>query len=151
MIYIAHRGLLNGPNKKIENNPNQIKKCLDLNFDCEIDVWLINNSFYLGHDNPTYLVDLNFLKNKKFWIHCKNIECLNFLSKKNKHNFFWHENDKFTLTSKNFIWTYPNNCLLEKSICVMPETYIDIKDVKKIKCFGICSDFILKIKKTIDL
>ena len=24
-------------------------------------------------------------------------------------NYFWHQNDKFTLTSKGYIWTFPGN------------------------------------------
>ena len=40
-------------------------------------------------------------------------------------------------TSKNFLWTFPNQQLLPKSICVMPEKGIN-GDISS--CFGICSD-----------
>ena len=60
MIYIAHRGNLNGPNKD-ENKPEYIKKSISLGFDCEIDIRYINNILYLGHDTPDYKIDLQFL------------------------------------------------------------------------------------------
>ena len=47
----------------------------------------------------------NFLKNKKFWIHAKNIECFYELHESNL-NYFWHENDKVILTSKGFFWNF---------------------------------------------
>ena len=62
MIFIAHRGNLNGPNKEMENKPEYILKALNKDFYVEIDVWYINNSFFLGHDNPDYKIDIEFLK-----------------------------------------------------------------------------------------
>jgi hypothetical protein len=51
--------------------------------------------------------------------------------------YFWHQEDKYTLTSKGNIWVYTGEELLPNSICVMPENhhYDDIS-----KCYGICSD-----------
>ncbi len=39
MIYIAHRGLFQGPDKEKENHPDQIRKALKKRYDCEVDVW----------------------------------------------------------------------------------------------------------------
>ena len=52
---IAHRGLLHGPDEKIENAPSQIQKALNMGFDVEIDVW-VTDDLYLGHDEPTYMI-----------------------------------------------------------------------------------------------
>ena len=46
----------------------------------------------------------------------KNVEC------------FFHDSDDCVLTSKNNIWTFPGKHLTEKSICVMPEKYISLKN-----------------------
>ena len=46
MILISHRGNLEGPSD-LENHPAQIKKVLDLGYDCEIDVWYEFGEFYL--------------------------------------------------------------------------------------------------------
>jgi hypothetical protein len=138
MILISHRGNLNSKNKELENSPDYIIKALD-KYEVEIDVWFIDNNFFLGHDEPTYLTNINFLKNKKLWCHAKNLEALKDLLKLNIH-CFWHEEDTVTLTSKNFIWTYPNKKIINyNSIAVMPELFPewDISNAS-----GICSDFI---------
>jgi hypothetical protein len=59
MLLIAHRGNINGPNIELENNPDYILNTLKLGYDCEIDVWKINNKLLLGHDKPDYKIDLN--------------------------------------------------------------------------------------------
>ena len=138
MLYISHRGNLNGINPKQENKPSYILNALERSFDVEVDIWFVKGKFYLGHDEPKDLIDSNFLKIKKLWFHSKNIEALNELTKLNV-KCFWHQNDDVTLTSNGFIWTYPGKPLTKKSICVLPE----LNNIKKFNCAGICSDFIL--------
>lgn len=146
MKLIAHRGLINGPNKDIENSPNQIEHALSLGFDCEIDIWKIDTDLFLGHDGPQYKIDLSFLSNTKFWIHAKNLEALRFFLTTNL-NFFWHQNDDFTLTSHGYIWTYPGKSLTEKSVMVLPEiTEKNLKNTVNGHYYGICSDFVGSIK-----
>jgi hypothetical protein len=145
MIIIAHRANLYGPNSKEENRISSILNCLNLGFDVEVDVWNINNKLFLGHDEPQEQIDIEFLMNNKLWCHAKNLESLQ-LMLDNNINCFWHENDKFTLTSKGIIWTYPNNKLTKKSVCVMPEIQsIEIEQLKEIH--GICTDFCFDYKK----
>ena len=139
MFFISHRGNINGANPVDENKVQYINDCLDKNFDVEIDLWFTKNKFYLGHDEPQYEVGLDYLSNKKFWIHCKNLECFYELGKYDL-NYFWHEKDKIVITSKGFFWNYPGTQLSKKSICVLPEDTDEIKP----ECLGICSDFIKK-------
>ena len=138
MLYISHRGNLNGINPKKENKPSYIFDALERSFDVEVDVWFVKDKFYLGHDEPKDLIDDKFLKIKKLWFHTKNIEALYELKKLNV-KCFWHQNDDVTLTSNGFIWTYPGKPLTKKSICVLPE----LNNIMKFNCAGICSDFIL--------
>ena len=143
MIYISHRGNLNGPDPKFENNPSQIKKAFSKGLHCEVDVWFINNHFYLGHDEPTYPVKESFLENKKLWCHAKTLTSLNkMLSNKNIH-CFWHQEDKFTLTSNNYIWTFPNQSVCENSVIVQlePENSNSNFSRNELKCYGICTDY----------
>jgi hypothetical protein len=65
MKLIAHRGNINGPNKEKENNPDYIFTALKLGYDAEIDIWYINNKWYLGHDNPVFEIKYNFLLDPK--------------------------------------------------------------------------------------
>ena len=137
MIYISHRGNLNGTNSDMENKPSYILNALKKNFDVEVDVWLNKNKFYLGHDGPRYLVENKFFKQKRLWLHAKNIEAFSELLKMNI-NCFWHQNDDVTLTSNGFIWTYPGKKLTKNSICVLPE----LNEITKFNCAGVCSDYI---------
>ena len=137
MFFISHRGNLTGPNPMKENSVEYINNALSKSFDVEIDLWFKNNNFFLGHDEPKYEIDLNFLKKPGLWIHAKNLECFYQLSNFDL-NFFWHEDDKITITSKGFFWNYPGTLLSKKSICVLPEK----SDIKEVDCLGYCSDFI---------
>ena len=137
MILISHRGNLDGKDSKYENDPEYINLALKAGYDVEIDVWYKDGKWYLGHDEPTYLTDLEYLKNKKLWCHAKNIKALNLMLDNDIH-CFWHQEDDVTITSCGFIWTSPNKKLTEKSICVLPE----IDNQSSINCAGICSDYI---------
>ena len=139
MFFISHRGNLNGPEPENENSIEYIKKALDKNFDVEIDLWFKDSKFYLGHDLPKDHVTIEFLMNKKFWIHAKNLECFYELSNHDV-NYFWHEEDKIIITSKGYFWNYPGTKLSPKSICVLPEK----NNIKKIDCLGYCSDYIME-------
>lgn len=135
MKIISHRGNINGVYKKKENKVDQIEKALT-KFDCEIDIWFWKKNIYLGHDKPESKIDIKFLfkHTNKLWIHAKNKEIIKVISKTNL-NWFWHENDKMTLTSKNVIWAYPNNYFYN-GITVIEN--IEIKFPRYI--MGICTD-----------
>ena len=60
MILISHRGNLNGKTDD-ENKPKYIEEALSQGFDVEVDVWYDNKQFYLGHDEPQYLIQKDFL------------------------------------------------------------------------------------------
>jgi hypothetical protein len=146
MKYIAHRGLVNGPDKQLENNPDQIHQSLAAGYDCEIDLWHVNGELYLGHDEPTYPIDRDFLREVGLWVHAKNLAAFRYLLD-TSNNYFWHENDAFTLTSHNYIWTFPGQELTQRSVMVMPE-HVDttLQNAVNANCFAICSDFVEKIK-----
>lgn len=143
---IAHRGNLNGPSP-YENRLDQVLSAIDLGFDVEVDVWYIDGRVWFGHDHPKYLIAQE-LFNKiipSSWLHCKNVEAMEFLSNHfMSPNFFWHENDKTTLTSHKYIWTYPGEGLTAKSIAVMPELTTQKFDTIP---FGICTDYPIAYKK----
>lgn len=143
MIYISHRGNIAGPNPKLENSVPYIEKALSLGYEVEIDVWLIGKKYYLGHDSPQYEVKKSFLINDRLWCHAKNLEALEGMRLSKNIRFFWHQEDDATLTSDNFIWTYPGKKLVKNSICVMPErSNIKPSDPVLKSCTGVCSDFI---------
>ena len=138
---ISYRGNLLGSNPDLENSPSAIQQAIKKGFDCEIDLWVKDKKIFLGHDYPQYEIDIDFLLdiNQFIWIHCKNLSAINYLTEKSDiFNFFWHENDKFTLTSKGFIWTYPNNEYDKNSVIVN----LSAELVLEKDCYGICSDYV---------
>jgi len=145
MLLIAHRGNINGPNKAKENHPDYINEAIEAGYNVEIDIWFINNKWYLGHDNPTYEIEYNFLFDSRFWLHAKNGEAFDKLLKDKNYDFnvFWHTTEDWILTSKKYIWTYPNKKLYSNSVCVLPELGYN-GDLNT--CSAICSDYLTRYK-----
>lgn len=143
MIKIAHRGNTNGINLDKENHPDYIDDAINNGFDAEIDIWLQGKRLYLGHDEPTYAVgeDWLFLRSERLWCHAKNIDALNWLLKWDKINCFWHQEDNYTITSKNFIWT-TNYFISNKLIFVAPDLKLG-ESKNNYDCAGICGDYLL--------
>jgi len=146
MKYIAHRGLVDGPNSELENRPEQVLKSLNEGYDCEIDLWHHNGELYLGHDQPTYPIDPSFLNELGLWVHAKNLAAFRYLLD-TSNNYFWHESDAYTLTSHRYIWTYPGRELTQRSVMVMPE-HVDptLANCRNIGCFAICTDYVKTVQ-----
>jgi hypothetical protein len=144
MILISHRGNLNGKMPQNENHPDYINEAIHAGYDVEIDVWVVDNELFLGHDKPQYKVIHNWLSTRyeKLWIHCKNVEAMEWFNSFPGFNYFWHEEDTVTLTSMNIIWAYPGKQTIKGSIAVLPEIHND--DLSA--CVGICSDYINNYK-----
>jgi len=149
MILIAHRGNISGPNPDFENSIPYIQEALNQGYNVEVDVWFDDDKgWFLGHDYPQYTVDFQFLADSRFWIHCKNDKALYQMSKHKvtNLNYFWHQTDDFTLTSRNNVWCYPGKDVPYtdkiRAIVVMPE--IHNQNVEGYG--GICSDYIEKYK-----
>tara|TARA_B100000131_G_C17707158_1_gene447237 strand:+ start:105 stop:563 length:459 start_codon:yes stop_codon:yes gene_type:complete len=147
MFYISHRGNLDGPNIEKENSPDYIVSALNKGYDVEIDVWYIDNTILLGHDKPEHVVNLSFLKNDRLWCHAKNVYALDFMLKNNVH-CFWHQEDEYSITSKNIIIAYPGYAKNLPGACIniMPEI-LDDNFIKKKYELGVCSDYIKLIKE----
>lgn len=144
MILISHRGNLSGKILEAENSPTYIENAIFLGYDVEIDLWIIKQEMFLGHDKPQYNIQKQWLHNKinKLWIHCKNINAIEWFHMNSEFNYFWHQEDTITLTSKGFIWAYPGKQPIKNSIAVLPEVNKD--DISQ--CIGICSDYIESFK-----
>jgi len=142
---IAHRGNCQGKNSERENDPSYLQEALDLGYHVEIDVWWHNDRFWLGHNKPTYPIDSHILWNpwKRVWCHAKNIEAATHLSKDHRIRWFWHENDKMTITSDGYIWSFPG-VYINNSVVNQPE---DIHALKKhnMNFVGVCADDFMDI------
>ena len=149
MLKIAHRGNLYGPNHKLENSPDYLDKAIDLGFDIEVDIWYTDNGFFLGHDRPDYKVDESYLDgiSNNSWFHCKNFLAMDYVSKNlNSFNYFWQDSDRFSLTSKGYIWTNINEKeFSDRSVLVnlsVPDKeYMD----SVANVYGVCNDYVGRI------
>jgi len=141
MIKISHRGNINGPDPENENTIGSISLALEKGFDVEIDTWVINNLIYFGHDKPITQINESMINKigNRGWFHCKNLEALTFLSKFENINYFYHNQDDYTLTNKNYIWTYPGKLVSER--CILVQLNVpNLKDYDILPA-GICSDY----------
>ncbi len=152
MKLIAHRGNLNGPNPTQENSPQYLESAIGSGYQVEVDFWYLEatNTLFLGHDRPEYEIENSWLNgfSEHIWVHCKNYSALFYLSKFDKFNYFWHQNDDFTITSKGFFWVYPGKQLNLNSVMVLPEKVNKLeKDLfKNLNLHGVCSDYVAEIR-----
>lgn len=141
MIYIAHRCNIDYPRQYwTENSVEGIKACIKLGLDVEVDVRIIDDDLWLGHDEPTEQMSLGgFVETATHcWFHCKNLEALKYLGSIYGAKAFWHEDDQFTMI-KDYIFTRPGGRLTPTSIAVMPEM-VDYKPEELAQCYAICTD-----------
>lgn len=154
MIIISHRGNLEGPQSCIENHPESIASALSLGFDVEIDLWMTEEMhLYLGHDHHEYRIDLAWLEKRKrsLWVHCKDLASLEyFATSLSGYNFFFHQKDDYTLTSKGFVWVYPGKSPPKNSVVVLPEIETDWLHRLPItrNIYGVCTDFPTALKQS---
>ena len=146
MKLIAHRGNTSGPKKNLENTTSYIEGAISDGFDVEIDLWF-DRGWHLGHDAPGEEIPESWLlrNSSSLWVHAKNLAAMEKIALHGSvFNYFWHEKDERTLTSKGQFWTYPGKSLGKFSIAVMPEwdVEIDIDSLLATNIFGVCSDFV---------
>ena len=141
---IAHRANLNGPDPSRENTLDAAEDCINKGYDVEIDLWYQDRTLSLGHNEPEWAIPYSFLADNRcwLWIHCKELSSLQYMTdvKDAGLNFFWHQGDDYTLTSKGHIWTYPGKKLCNRSVAVCPDRVPDWNIPTDV--YGICSDYI---------
>ena len=152
MKLISHRGNIHGSNMELENDPNQIDICIEMGYDVEVDLRYdeLTGSLWLGHDEPQYPITWTWLSQRshELWIHCKDFKTLNEMScfartsdSMPGYNYFWHQTDDYTLTSKGYIWTYPDKKVGPRSVLVD----VNGEGIDQ-ECYGICSDHVGQLK-----
>ena len=152
MKLISNKGNLRGIISEYENTPEYIEAALNSGFDVKIDLLLNDGKLFIGNDSNKIKLDIDWLEkyHNKLWLECKDINLIQKLNQLDNRgaylNYFWHENDQYTLTSHRWIWTYPGKPLTKNSICVMPEWHYDLSEFA-FDCYGVCSDYVGSMKK----
>ena len=148
MKIISHRAKFNGSSLS-ENSVKAINKSLDIGYEVEVDV-LGNKEGYLalGHDKPEEKISKTYLSNPKIWVHAKNQYALEVLHGTDI-NYFYHDNDSFTVTSKGFNWVHINSFSTINNAIYCAFTIEQLNKLQEIiKCpMGVCTDFPLEASK----
>ena len=145
MKLISHRGNINHVDINRENTKSYIQEAINLGYDVEIDIWK-TDGLYLGHDEPTYPIDLKWLSDREnnLWIHCKNLEALTELIETNLR-VFYHQNEDYTIISDKHIWALNLSNINNK--CIIPLlSKNEIQNWKPSQVYGVCSDYIELLK-----
>lgn len=153
-IIISHRGNLDGPNPTRENKIDYVLESLEVCLFTEIDIWKFGEYIFMSHDRPQSTSEYQpgvepflYENRDRLVIHCKNILALQMMAGlRNSHiyNFFWHENDAYTITNKGWIWAYPDKQIISTrvsqaqpfTVAVLPE----LNDTNTDNFFAICTD-----------
>ena len=138
MILISHRGNTHGCNISLENTEGYIEKALEKKFFVEIDVWKINDSWWLGHDGPENETSEDFIDQKGLLLHAKNLEAFKTMLEAELH-CFWHQDDHYALTSRGLIISYPGYAAGSNVICMKPEL-LSMDTI--VDCYAVCSDYV---------
>lgn len=140
MTLISHRGNLYGSNPVQENSPGYISEALLKGYKVEIDVWRIGGKMFLGHDEPMYAIEIEFLRDARLYCHAKNIEAFEFMLADRYIHCFAHDQDKYVHTSWGIIW------MLYRDETYIPKNSIQVILSKRIpdglNCYGVCSDYV---------
>ena len=140
MIIISHRGNIRGPVPDKENRPSYIDCAIGNGYHVEIDIRSINDELWLGHDEPQYKVDHNWLDKRRhyLWLHCKNLEAAKECW---AYHSFCHTSDPFTYTSTGKIWLHDLTQPINDSTIIPLITINDINRTISGNPFAICSDY----------
>jgi len=111
LLVISHRGNMMGPRMGTENKKETIIDVITrFKIPVEVDVRILNNKFYLGHDTIVEEIDPQFLIQNRhmLYVHAKTPETASFLKEKQwPLNWFFHDKDSLTVTSKGDLWCFP--------------------------------------------
>jgi len=148
MLYISHRGNLEGLNPEKENNPEYIDEAIFKGYDVEIDLRVQDGNLFLGHDEPQYLITSSWLTERRnnLWIHVKDYGALVRIVR-TELKFFCHEQDKYRSTSNGYIWSHDlTNKMTDK--CIVPLLSSEsVEGYNQNGFYAVCSDYIYECEE----
>ena len=152
MKIISHRGNYSGVIPERENKPSYIDTTLSTGFEVEVDIRFIDGNFYLGHDSPETIINLNWILDRKdrLWFHCKNLEAASQFKKINSGiKYFCHYSDDYSLISTGHVWVHNLNLNLDDT-CIIPilgkEDFIKYNK----NVYAVCTDHIKDLRNYIE-
>jgi 3-deoxy-D-manno-octulosonate 8-phosphate phosphatase (KDO 8-P phosphatase) len=125
-ILIAHRGNFAGQNAERENTVDYLEEALAAGYDVELDVRAMRNNIFLGHDTAIEKVpSIEWLRDSRKWVHCKDRASYDLLSKYRDIRCFMQEKDDVDSQVGRYRWissgaakdciTYGQNMIVHES------------------------------------
>lgn len=154
MLFVSHRGNLEGRDPTKENYPGYLLDALEKGFHVEVDVWVVSKKVFFGHDHPQYEVDLNKFPSKSVFFHCKNLEAVDYFLKEGQNAnftrfFFYQEGEGVSLIyASDIFWCYKR--FVENGIIMLDNEIFPTKNLTTKRIAGVCSDNIKAWKKLYD-
>jgi hypothetical protein len=149
MKIISHRGNINGPVVEKENRPSYIDSAIQLGYDVEVDLRIIDGDFWLGHDEPQYKIELTWMRLRKnnLWFHCKDVNSALLLAKLDEDfKYFCHSSEPYVCTSYKYLWIHDLTANINDK-CIIPLlSKEDINNYTNNEPYAICTDFVKDIK-----
>lgn len=126
--YIAHRGLMDGPNGSIENTVDLLESNSKAGITSECDIWYKDEQFWLGHDTPDHMVSFEWIcKMKEFLlIHAKDLTTFHVLKRIRDQegidlHIFYHTDEDVVVTTHGECIVYPGLQVYDGWMSMMPE------------------------------
>ena len=145
MTFYAHRGNLEGPQPKFENDPDYVQSAIDAGVGVEVDLRVISGKLFLGHDYPAHMVSPEWLEERadQLLVHAKNLPAAVYLVGTTLH-WFTHSQDAYSLTSSGKLWVHHLEAFRTENsshyiIPLITRNLIDLSD--KFGEASICSDY----------
>jgi hypothetical protein len=146
MKLISNRGNVDGVNAELQNTLVYIQEAINKGYDVKIDLWIKDGKLYLGTNEPTTPLDIDWLERNrhKLWLQCRSVEVIskftNLDSSGHNIHFFWHDSNKVSLTNRGYMWCEPGE-IVPGGIVYQPVYCDNIEGF-----YGVCSDNINQYK-----
>ncbi len=143
-LHIYHRGNSRGA-PTVENNPRHLSTLVGAGHHVEVDVWIRDGVFCVGHDRPEHPVSLSWLEAlaPRALIHCKDgatfvgLRAM-FAERGIAADLFYHTTEDYALSTGGKIIVYPGKEVFPNCLSMMPESVN--RDPIAETCAEICSD-----------
>lgn len=147
MKIFAHRGNLDGVSPR-ENEPALIREALAEGFDTEIDLWEVDDRFFLGHDAATYSIDLREFDHPNVIFHLKTP----FVPRLTHADAFAIDHDRYSLTLRGRLWTNHGQPMSRFAIMCAPELVGHAEPLEDFVrrsrgAAGICTDYPRQVRR----
>lgn len=160
---ISHRGNISGAFPDLENRTEYIDAAISHGYDVEVDVRLIGDKLYLGHDAPQHQVAAQWImdRSKNLFVHSKNSGAFSLMIEYGMKTFYHVGDPHVSIANTDLIWSHNIGEYTKRSIIPLMSrsdmnsfgSFYELinknSSSEAEKIYGICSDDVSFIKSLI--